>query len=127
MYDNRINYSTLYLDINEVERETNVATELTYGEEIRQGLSDTMYDIGQGFRDFSIWFIVNLPVLLIWAVIIIVIVLIIRKILKVYEKRQLRKRASRLEASKKGAEGVWTQATAANEAQNVTEENAEKK
>ncbi|MDD7641483.1 MAG: DUF4349 domain-containing protein [bacterium] len=127
VYDNRINYSTLYLDINEVERETNVATELTYGEEIRQGLSDTMYDIGQGFRDFSIWFIVNLPVLLIWAVIIIVIVLIIRKILKVYEKRQLRKRASRLEASKKGAEGVWTQATAANEAQNVTEENAEKK
>lgn len=127
VYDNRINYSTLYLDINEVERETNVATELTYGEEIRRGLSDTMYDIGQGFRDFSIWFIVNLPILLIWAVVIVVIVLIIRKILKIYGKRQQRKRASRLEASKKGLEGVWTQAAAANETQNASEENTEKK
>lgn len=112
VYDNRINYSTLYLDINEVERETSVATELSYGEEIRQGLSDTLYDLGQGFRDFSIWFIVNLPVLLIWAVIIAVIIVIVRKLLKVHAKKAARRHAGRLEARDRGAQaeqgGVWT-------------------
>lgn len=112
VYDNRINYSTLYLDINEVERETSVATELSYGEEIRQGLSDTLYDLGQGFRDFSIWFIVNLPVLLIWAVIIAVIIVIVRKLLKAHAKKAARRHAGRLEARDRGAQaeqgGVWT-------------------
>ena len=80
VYDNRIDYATLYLDINEVERETNVSDKLSYGEEIRQGLSDTFYALGQGFRGFSIWFIVNLPVILLLAVIVLVVVVIIRKV-----------------------------------------------
>lgn len=112
VYDNRINYSTLYLDINEVERETSVATELSYGEEISRGLSDTFYGIGQGLRGFSIWFIVNLPVLLIWAVIIVLIILIARKIYKAYEKRERRRREARIEARNKNgstaAGGLWT-------------------
>ena len=102
VYDNRINYSTLYLDINEVERETSVATELTYGQEISQGLSDTFYDIGQGLRGFSIWFIVNLPFLLVWALIIVIIVLIVRKILRIRAKREVRRETARLEANRDG-------------------------
>lgn len=112
VYDNRINYSTLYLDINEVERETSVATELSYGEEISQGLSDTFYGIGQGLRSFSIWFIVNLPVLLIWAVIIVIIILIARRIYKAYEKRERRRREARIEARNKNGQitpgGLWS-------------------
>ena len=111
VYDNRINYSTLYLDINEVERETSVATELTYGEEIRRGLSDTLYDIGQGLRDFSIWFIVNLPILLIWAVIIAIIVLIVRKILKSRARKEERRRAARDKSKQAVDGGVWTDKT----------------
>ena len=82
VYDNRIDYATLYLDINEVERETNVADKLSYGEEIRQGLSDTFYALGQGFRGFSIWLIVNLPVILLLAVIVLVVVVVIRKVIR---------------------------------------------
>ena len=92
VYDNRIDYATLYLDINEVERETKVADKLSYGEEISQGLSDTFYSIGQGLRSFSIWLIVNLPLLLLWAVIIVVIVWIVRKVLKGHEKWQEKRR-----------------------------------
>lgn len=79
VYDNRVNYSTLYLDISEVERETPVAEKLSYGDEIRIGLSETFYELGSGLRSFSIWLIVNLPFLLIWAVVIAVIVLVIIK------------------------------------------------
>lgn len=113
VYDNRINYSTLYLDINEVERESSVATELTYGEEIRQGLSDTLYDLGQGLRSFSIWFIVNLPVLLLWAVILVIIFLIVRALIKRSSKKKLEQEArwqrgiwskKALKAEKSGAE-----------------------
>ena len=92
VYDNRIDYATLYLDISEVERETKVADKLSYGEEISQGLSDTFYSIGQGLRSFSIWLIVNLPTILLWAVIIVVIVWIVRKVLKRHEKWQEKRR-----------------------------------
>lgn len=118
VYDNRINYSTLYLDINEVERETNVATELTYGEEIKQGLSDTIYDIGQGLREFSIWFIVNLPFILIWAVIIAVIILIVRKILKKRAGKQKRKAATR-------SDSIWAGAAARTDEKKTEEKKAD--
>lgn len=121
VYDNRINYSTLYLDINEVERETNVATELTYGQEIKQGLSDTFYNIGQGLRSFSIWFIVNLPILLIWAVIIAVIVLIVRKFLKIRAKKVARRQA----AQSKSQGGIWAEAAARTEEKKASDESSE--
>jgi hypothetical protein len=99
VYDNRVNYSTLYLDINEVDRESSVATKLSYGEEIAQGLSDTFYNVGQGLRSFSIWLIVNLPILVILALIVIVVVLVIRKI----HKKNAQKRAKRPAVG-----GIWT-------------------
>lgn len=102
VYDNRINYSTLYLDVNEVDRESSVATKLSYGEEISQGLSDTLYGMGQGLRDFSIWLIVNLPILLVLAVIIVIIVLIVRAMMK----RSERKNADYIAARK--ASGAWS-------------------
>lgn len=100
VYDNRINYSTLYLDVNEVDRESNVATKLSYGEEISRGLSDTLYGMGQGLRGFSIWLIVNLPVLLVLAVIVVIIVLIVRALVK----RSARKNAEYTAARK----AIWT-------------------
>lgn len=102
VYDNRINYSTLYLEVNEVERESNVATKLSYGEEISQGLSDTLYGMGQGLRNLSIWLIVNLPVLLLLAVVIVIIFFIAR----VFVKRSAQKNAQYIAARKAG--GAWT-------------------
>jgi uncharacterized membrane protein len=99
VYDNRISYSTLYLNIDEVDRETSVATKLTYGQEISQGLSDTMYNIGQGLRSFSIWFIVNLPILLILAVVVILVIWLVRK-----HRRKQREKAMR----KSLGTGIWS-------------------
>ncbi len=104
IYDNRINYSTLYLDINEVDRESSVATKLSYGEEISQGISNTMYDLGQGLRDLSIWFIVNLPILLLLAVLLVIAFFIGRALVKRSAKRKAR-----------GAAGVWTSGTDENQ------------
>ena len=48
------------------------------GDRIKNGLNDTIFDLSEGFKNFFVWFVVNIPYLLIWAVIIIVTVVIIR-------------------------------------------------
>ncbi|MDY3818813.1 MAG: DUF4349 domain-containing protein, partial [Lachnospiraceae bacterium] len=89
-FDNKIDYTTLYLDVSEVERETTVE-KLTYGQEIITGLSDTFYEIGQGLRSFSIWFIVNLPNMVIWAVILAVLFVVVRFVVKKHKIRKAKK------------------------------------
>lgn len=96
-YDNLVTFSTVYLYLSEVERVTVKAPE-TVGERISAGFSDTMYNIGEGFKNFAVWFVVNLPYIIIWAVIIalivFVLVLIIKKCRKSGNKRRAKKQAA---------------------------------
>lgn len=82
-YDNKVEYSTVTLNIQEVERITAVKEKKqTFTERIKSGLGDSMYHIGEGFKNFLVWFIVNLPYLLIWGVVILLVVWIARRYLK---------------------------------------------
>lgn len=81
MLDNQIDYSTVHLAVNEVERITEVK-ERTFFEEISDRFNDSLYDVRRGFRRFAINFIGNLPVIAVWVVIIAVAVLILKKIFK---------------------------------------------
>lgn len=82
-YDDLISYCTVFINVNEVRRTTppNEST-LTFGQRIATGLSENFHDIGEGFADFTVWFVTSLPYILIWAVIIAAIVLIIRAIIR---------------------------------------------
>ena len=80
-YDNLVEFSTITLDIREVERMTIVEPD-TVGDRIGKGLSDNLYDIGEGIKNFIVWFVTNLPYLLIWAVVIVVVILVIRVLVK---------------------------------------------
>jgi len=94
-YDNLVEYSTVTMDIQEVERMTTVAEKkLTVWDRIRTGFGDTMFNIGEGLQNFFVWFIVNLPYLLIWAVIIAVIVIVSRKY---YKKSKIKNIAKQYE------------------------------
>ncbi len=90
-YDNLVEYSTIYLNVSEVERIKDVEVETAW-DRMTSGLKDTLYNIKEGSVDFGVGFVVNLPYLLIWAVIIFVVIFIIRKIVrhnrKVSEKRR---------------------------------------
>lgn len=82
-YDNKVEYSTVSLSIQEVEKLTpSVEIKQSVGTRIKNGFSGTMYDISEGLQNFLVWFVVNLPYLLIWTVIIAAITLIIRRIIK---------------------------------------------
>ena len=83
----RVAFSTITLEINEVERFVAVEKKLGLWEEIGEKLSDNLYYIGEGFRNFFIWFVTSLPYILLWAVVIVIAVLVLRKTLKYIEKK----------------------------------------
>ncbi len=90
-YDNLVAFSTVTMNISEVERETVVDPE-TVGERISAGFSETVADIRDGFEDFAVDFVVNLPYLLIWAVILTVIVLVLRSGVRRIKRNRLAKK-----------------------------------
>lgn len=84
-YDDRITYSTVQIYVYEVNRVTEKTPE-TVGERIKSGLSNTMYDISEGAKDFVVWVVVNAPYLAFWTIILCSFIVIVKK-----------KRAKRLE------------------------------
>ena len=75
-YDSLIAYSTVTLNIYEVER-VQIVEELTVWEEIGQTLSNNLEDIGDGFVGFFVWFVGALPYLLLFAIPVCVVLFII--------------------------------------------------
>lgn len=80
-YDNKVTYSTVYLYIDEVQELTPVQEE-TIWERITGGFAESIDDIVYNITEAFIWFVVSIPYLLIWAVVIIVLVMVLKKIKK---------------------------------------------
>lgn len=88
--DNQVSYSTVYLYIQEVKRYTPVKEQTTW-EKISSGFVNSLYDVGEGICNFFINLIINLPYLVVWAVVITCIVLVIRWIRRFRKKRKQKK------------------------------------
>lgn len=78
--ENRIGYSTVTLDINEVERVTEEKP--TIGSRIKNTFLDNLEDLGEWLSDFVVNFIGGLPILLPVAAVIVAVILILRKIIR---------------------------------------------
>ncbi len=94
VYDNKVDYSTVTLDISEVKRIVPVEQDPTLWSRMKDGFADTWYDIKDGMADFAVWVVTNFLYLIIWGVIFAVAFVIVRKTLK---KRKA-KRANKAEA-----------------------------
>ena len=66
--DNQVSFSTVNLNVNEVTKLTPVKEQSPW-EKISTGFVRSLNDIGTGFVNFGIGFMINLPYLLLWAVI----------------------------------------------------------
>lgn len=104
LLDNQIDYSTVHLNIEEVERITEVKEERTFFEEIADRFNDSLYDVGRGLRRFTINFIGSLPILAMWVVVLAIVIAILRLILvrrpkkeKTGKKRSFFKKKNRQE------------------------------
>lgn len=80
-YDNKINYSTVYLDITEVTKFTPVE-EKSAGKRMVEGFVDSCESVLHAIVEFFIWFVIHIPQILIFAIFVLVIVLVTKKISK---------------------------------------------
>lgn len=85
--DSQIDYSTVTMTVNEVERITPQETKGFFAE-VRQNLSENLYAIGQGLRSFAIWFLSSLPYILIWLLVIGAAVLVVVLVHRRRRKKQ---------------------------------------
>lgn len=82
-YDNLVDYSTLHLNISEVQRTTNITSSKTsFVEEIGNAFSNNAYALGQWMRSTVVWLIGSLPILIPLAVVGIAAFIIVRKRIK---------------------------------------------
>jgi len=93
-FDDQVEYSTVNLTVQEVKELTPVVViEETTWERIAKGFTSSMTSIGISFREFFVWFVVKLPYLVIWGIVIGVIVLV--------TKKSIKKKKAKEEAKKK--------------------------
>lgn len=87
-YDNQVDYSTVTINISEVLEYTPAPppVELTTWERISQGFVESVKDVCNGLKEFFIDFIINIPFLIVWAIIITIIVFIIKGLLRLSPK-----------------------------------------
>ena len=122
--ENQSSYSTLSLNIREVleETEQEEPKKLTFGEEILEGLTDSLSDIKEDSMNFVIGFVSALPYLLIFALFAFVVFLIVKGSIKSAKKKSAKKKAL-----KAAAEAAATAATPAVPEETKKETSGDKK
>ena len=68
--DNLVEYGTVNLQITEVKELTPVEEKNTVGDRIVDGFMSNLREIWDGFMEFCIWIVVNIPYFIIWIVVI---------------------------------------------------------
>ena len=81
VYDNQVTYSTIYLDLYEVNRESSTAG-TTFGERVKAKFNDNLYQMGQGFQNFMVGLLGGLPILIPIVVICVVVIVVLHKLWK---------------------------------------------
>lgn len=79
LYDNQVDYATIYLFISEVQEYTPVV-EKTVWERIRDGFRKSLQGLWDGIVNTFVWIIVNSPYLLVWGILLSVALILIRKL-----------------------------------------------
>lgn len=103
-YDNLVDYSTVYIAIEEVVDYTETPDpELTPVERMTEGFKESMVTIGVGLREFGIWFVIKLPFIILLAIVAVVLIVIGRVVTKKNAEKleKLREERARKQAQMK--------------------------
>lgn len=90
-YDNKIDYSTVYLSIEEV-RKYSAPQTATVWQRIETGFMKSLEDIGFGLRDFAIYFVIDLPYIIFGLLGIVAAFFVLRAFLKRFLKSKFLKK-----------------------------------
>ena len=89
-FDDQIAYSSVHIDIKEVQRETTVEKE-TASQEIARRFRENWEDVKEGAQRFGIDFVSGLPVILVWVVFLGIVVLVVVLIVKGSPRRKAKR------------------------------------
>lgn len=112
--DNQVSYSTVYLYIDEVARLTPVKEQTTW-EKISTGFSESLYHVGNGIKNFFIGILINLPYLVVWAVILLIAFFAVKGIIKIRRTKRMKKEMKRTEMLQAKAEDTQKEEEKGNE------------
>lgn len=90
-YDNKVDYSTVRITISEVVDFTEIKEpepEKNAWQRMTEGFAESLENVLDGLKEFGIWFVINIPYLVIWAIIITVFVIVFRKVLKKFREKE---------------------------------------
>lgn len=90
-YDNQIDYSTVYLEVEEVVRYTPQEPKGTW-EQIRIGFMENLYSVTEGIKNFFVGLIISIPMLVVFFAVIGILLLIVKLIIKWKKKHTEKKR-----------------------------------
>ena len=80
-FDNQVDYSTVHINVEEVEHYTPQPEKSTW-ERIKSGFGENVYRVTNGIKNFAIQFVIAIPIMVLWGVGIAVGILLARAILK---------------------------------------------
>ncbi len=89
-YDNKINYSTVYLDIEEVTRFTETEPKGAI-QRMGEGFMESVADVISAIVEAFVWLVIHIPQIIICIILIAVVIIIIRAIDKAGKKKNLKK------------------------------------
>lgn len=90
LYDNQIDYATIYLNIEEVQEYTPVE-EPTLWERLSGGFTDSLKGLGEGAVDLLVWIVTSSPYLVVFVGITLVVLLLIKRARKINAKKKAKK------------------------------------
>ena len=103
LYDSRVNYSTVYLGVEEVVEFTRVTTKTSWCTRLVNAFKDSWVDFGNGFQNFTVWILYALPTVLVILVIGVAVFLIVRAVSRKAEKKHAEKRRAARERAQANA------------------------
>lgn len=91
LYDNQINYATIYLNISEVQEYTPV--EPTVWQRISGGFQSSLKGLWSGLIDLVVWVLANLPYILVYGGICVGLVFLLRRLIKNRKEKNASKKS----------------------------------
>ena len=91
-YDNLVDYTTIYLEISEVQVYTEPEPE-GYWETVARSFRDGLNDIGNAFKNFFVWLAGAFLKIIIFVLIVILCIFLIKKLVKFINNRKAKKQA----------------------------------
>jgi hypothetical protein len=119
-YDNRIDYSTVYLDISEVVTFTPVEKE-SATTRMGKGFLQSVGEVVEAVVEFAVWFVIHIPQMILIIIAIALVIIIIRLIDNSSKKRRIKKMQmmNQNQAPGNGPAGISPNGMPASQVQNM--------